>query len=976
MKIEAEQILQWFESGSQPNAQPEIMKLLTVKVLIDGCSKEYIPWGNLLTSFLKKFNINRADVEQDLVYDLLNNRKEVPESLKSKADWGIIPSEEIPKQWPTAQENWLPPVQEFQAAQKRLWSYAALEYSLKADYSGMFSRLMGGIKPIIYVLDDYNNYIECQNELYRPKSYLLEKTVEYYQENKDLTQKKWEEALQGFCITLNNLSLVFDVKAPPLWIAKTQASYELIVAAIPLEKINKERSQIAAFIIDLEWLPTITNYDWSGLDRKQWQKMGRFAIKILSQFYPEIPAFIFTGLQPAEELQDGLSYGAFWGFQKEKTHHYSEEPKKIKQLPEKLTSISLERQLTRAVEVKYGSFQEVPFPNQLNLDPSTANGKKLIQRLQIQQPIGNSPQSLTLKRLIAGLLPNATSVEPTKVITTGKSKAEATFFVSPTAGEDKLATRFIKIGSWFSIQKEYLAYQKVIQPRLNSYTANVIDKPVLAARENNQMPKGALMYSLAGFPEDYQSLRSLHELVEEQIEKPEGAVFLCDRLQNTLKQVLFPLYQSGISKSKNQPLWCWLGDVLPPLYTGVLIPLTLTSLESLDETKASIVIASKTAQGYKNTAAWTLASFDLIQLDSQLEKQKQDCQKTGVLEQPSHWDEEILLKPYKQVLLSGWHLSAIEWQESDLGDGSITLVHPDLGMRILLRGRSEDIRLRFGATWIRPGMPVKLLACLDTNNQELERIRKKIAQNISHLNCLSDANNNPASDILGAILNEFGEKSGLKNQQLISPFQVFGRDSILPCHYTISARAGAIHGDLNLNNILYPANETVGWLIDFELVKEQGMIAFDLAKLEVEIWNHHLSPYLALIATLSNSDRISSCYQLLYWCLQALDFPGDEKEFFLIKIKSSKEFPFIVSDRLIMPVNHTLKALKTLRIFGLEKCHLTQNEIKWALAAYFFNSVKFQSTSKLNEFSGYSPIFAFLASAYHLNGLLPKVKIS
>ncbi|MGL4500709.1 MAG: hypothetical protein ACRCU2_16695, partial [Planktothrix sp.] len=200
---------------------------------------------------------------------------------------------------------------------------------------------------------------------------------------------------------------------------------------------------------------------------------------------------------------------------------------------------------------------------------------------------------------------------------------------------------------------------------------------------------------------------------------------------------------------------------------------------------------------------------------------------------------------------------------------------------------------------------------------------------------------------------------------------VFEAQSLLPHHYTLSAHPGPIHGDLNLNNILYSASETVGWLIDFELVKEQGMMAFDLAKLEVEIWNHHLSPYLAVLATLSPSPHASSCYQLLCWSLQALDFPGDETEFFITKAKLFQE-DANSSSPLFIPVINGLKVVKIIRNFGLKNCKLTHEELKWALASYFFNTIKFHSQSKrFNQFSDCSAIFSFIASAWHLDGVMP-----
>jgi hypothetical protein len=840
------------------------------------------------------------------------------------------------------------------------------------------AKLIDRPQSIIYVFDDYNNYILYRNNRYIPNPNVNSEISEYYRDPSAPKQDFKGQILRAFCEMLNNLSLTFTVKAPPLWIPKTKAGHDLVAAALPLNQINHDRAQIAAFIVDLEWLPTLTDYKWEGDDannRKQWQKMGGFAIEMLTQLYPEIPSFVFTGLLAAEDLQEALSRGATWGFHKEKTHHYSQENATNQPLSEQLTYINLEKHLTRAVKVRYSYYQEVPFTNQLKIEPSHEPTQKLLQQLRIKAPLKQSFQGQALQKLIASLLPNATSVEPTKVLTAGKSKAEATFFVSPTIGQDKLATRFIKIGPWLSVQKEYLAYQSIIQPRLNSHTANLIHRPILAEGEAGEMPKGALMYSLAGLPEDYQNLQSLDELIEKNLETPEGDKSLVERLQNTLETVLHILYRSGASQQEKQPLWRWLGDILPPLYTGILIPLTQTSYEDLDaETTTAIVLASKTAEGYKNTAAWTLASFDLTQLNIALEQQRKNCQVKKQSEDPSHWTEDIP-DTYQRVLLDGWYLYNVEWENGDLGNGVVTLIHPDLGIKILLRGKGKDIQRRFGATWVRPGMAVKVLACLDINNQEQEKIKRKINENLSGLGWLADVEKDSTSnDIFEYILQRFAKANSVNQHCLTSPFKVFGQNSLLPHHYTITAHAGVIHGDLNLNNLLYTSRDSVGWLIDFELVKAQGMIAFDLAKLEVEIWNHHLSPYLTTVAkitTLSHADR---GYQLLDWCLQALDFAGDETAFFISKVRSAEMF-CDASESLFVPITNALKIIKVIRRFGVEKCQLTQGELKWALAAYFFNSVKFQSqTKKYKSASACTAIFAFLASAWHLDAVLPTVE--
>lgn len=914
------------------------------------------------------FGITAKDIQEAVAY-ITGQRIEMPSmcfpSLELSKKQEIISPEQIQKIW------------------QRLFAQLKKYQFQKIDiYGEEICKLVGRPKPTLYIFDDYNNYIICDNGIYKPNPKLTQNEIlDYYCESPTTEKEKFrleftKEILGGFCLMLNNLSLTFTVKAPPLWIPKRKAGHDLVAAALPINQINCDRAQIAAFIVDLEWLPTLTNYQWEEPDknnRQDYRKMGGFAIEILSQLYPEIPSFVFTGLQAAEDLQEALSRGATWGFHKENTHHY--ENATNQPLSEQLTYINLEKHLTRSVNVRYSYYQEVPFTNQLKIDPSNPTTQKLLKQLDIKLPIDQSFQGTALQKLIASLLPNATLVEPIKVLITGKSKAEATFFVSPSTGQDKLATRFIKIGPWLSVQKEYLAYQSIIHPRLNSHTANLIHRPILAEGEAGEMPKGALMYSLAGLPEDYQNLQSLDELIRKHLENTQDDKILLERLQKTLENVLYILYRSETYQQKKQPLWRWLGDSLPPLYTGILIPLPQTSYEELDDPKTQkvLVLDSKTAQGYKNTAAWTLASFDLTQINIELEQQRQNCLVNKLSENPSHWVNEID-KTYKRVLLDGWHLYSVDWENGDLGNGVVTLIHPDLGIKILLRGQGEDIRRRFGATWIRPGMSVKVLACLDIDNQEQEKIKRKINENLSNLGWLNNLDKESTSnDIFDYILQKFAEVNSLSQDSLTSPFKVFGQNSILPHHYTIAAHAGVIHGDLNLNNLLYTSGDSVGWLIDFELVKEQGMIAFDLAKLEVEIWNHHLSPYLATVAKIIAGDHGNSSYQLLNWCLQALDFAGDETAFFVSKVKSEKTFSE-TSEDLLVPIINALKLIKAIRRFAMAKCRLTQGELKWALAGYFFNAIKFNSQNeKYKSATPCTAIFAFLASAWHLDAVLPAV---
>ncbi|HLP89636.1 MAG TPA: hypothetical protein VK184_13720 [Nostocaceae cyanobacterium] len=863
-----------------------------------------------------------------------------------------------------------------------------------SEYGSLY-KFLGTPKPIIYILDDYNRYITQQNGIYQIDESSVSNIAKYYREPMETsTRNHFIEVLRGLCVVLNNLSLSFTVKAYPLTLSveeddlkieKIKPTYNLIYEALNLDNVDNEidhnSPQIAAFIIDLEWLPNFTDEQTQQQTNerwwKEWKNMGVKAIDILSERYPEIPCFIFTGSQPANELQEALVHRAYWGFQKTKSHHYENADATTKDNqsnPEFLNCITIEQHLTKAVNRLYGSYQEVP-SQQLNVNSSSILWQKLIKKLNLnlQSSLDNCVRGRAFKKLIAGLFPTSKQVEPIKVLTGGKSQAQATFLVSPIlSNNDRLATRFIKIGSWFLIQKEYLAYQKVIQPRLNSYTANIIQRPILTEVDQNQMPWGALMYTLAGFPEDYHNLQSLNEVFTNYKISADGGNFLVKCVRDTLEKVLFPLYQSSISKSpEKQPLWCWLGDVMPSFYTGVLIPLIkIPSIDYLDEnTKPSdiFIIPSTISDSNKHQDSsekeelWKSAFDDLKKLNDQL-----NLQADNIPEISPH-DHDIFNKPYPKVLLSNWQLISVDVPDNE-NEGNIILVHPILGMRVYLRGSAEDIRLRFGATWIRPGMKVNALVYLHTKTQRLQNI----SQNLSGFDQLDDNSN---LEVHLKIIRNFKEANEISTSSIPSPVNVFGEEFCKPDNYiSICGYAAPIHGDLNLNNILYAANETVGWLIDFERVKEKGLVAYDLAKLEGEIWVNHLLPYIRELAILSPAKVVDTCYKLLYFCLQSSEFSGDESEFFKTKVKSEKGFP-LISDALLMPITNLLKVIKSIRDFGFSKYQLTRQELKWSLSAYFLNAARLHFPSRSDNDQSYATVLAFLVSAWHLIGIAPKSKI-
>jgi|GEM_PF-3346225 len=843
------------------------------------------------------------------------------------------------------------------------------------DFYHLIYKLLGYPQPIVYIFAGYNHYINCENNFCSPKSDLPPR--------EDNTND-FLEMLKEYCLILNNLSLAFIIKAIPLLIPQKQINYKSIFSCLPIDLIEKERSQVAAFIFDLEHptdpLDNLPENEDPQIDRQQWEKISCYAINILSQHYPEIPNFILTDLSLAHVVQQSLAHGAYWGFQKERISHYSSPLNLTQELFEQLNYRNLQYHLTRAVHICYGAYQTLLFPEQIKLDNQTAPRRKLWDNLKIQVDQIDSSQETIIRKLIAGLLPTADWVDPVKVITNDQYHAQATFFVNPVVQKNRLATQLIKISSWFLIQQEYFAYQKFIQPRLNSYIANIVQKPVIAECATGKLAWGALKYSLVGFTEDYNNLKSLHELFEQYLEQNNGDVILGERIENTLDKVLFPLYKPSIDqarKSELKPLGYWLGDILPPLYTGVLIPLHLTPIWAVDQVKYPIV------QFLPNAATDNLIPLTFAQLNEQLQEQKQICEHAGIAD-PSHQDYNIINQPFKQIFLVGWKLAAVEDVETQSGEVTsfITLSHPHLGIRILLRGQSEDINLRFGANWLRPGMFVNVAVCLDVKNKEFDQIRQRIKESISDFIFGSKGNNiigfnhnthhSPLSDDFNPLFQRFLGKNKSFIRPEILPFDVFSSSQMLDNEYPESFLEGFCHGDLNLHNILYPANETVGWLINFAQVKERGAIALDLAKLEVEIWHHHIFPYLATVAELAELGKSDICYRLVNLCLQAVEFPGNEYEFLMTKIRNEKLLS-INNVTLLNPITNGLKIVKFIRYFALESCHLTIQELRWFLSAYFFHISKFTcQNGKYKDHIGNASILTFLASIWHLNHLLPK----
>lgn len=888
---------------------------------------KYQPWFNLLESILKVNKTGFSSDLEDVAVNVLGFSRPLHTLFRKidyTGDFEIRLNEELNDQ------------EALNQAKDRLLAWAKLETLAPKTYSPIFSHLTGGAKPVVFVFDDYNNFIirPSGGNLFQPidRESIPEEIIKRYKsfiDDKAKARDKFNDIIRGYCLTLRNLSVFCNVITPPLWIrGKKKPDYELVASALPFEEIDSLRPMVGAFIVDLEWKPTIgENKNGEG---QEWAEMGFRAIHLLSRRYPEIPCFVYTGDWTNQKLQEGLAYGASWCFKKEKTHHF--QPVKNKQDDasdeELLTYVNFEYQLRNSTLIQYNSFKEVPFPGQLLINDNLPPDKALIKRLEIRLPLGQCNKGKTLQKLFAGLFPGAKGISLVRIISSGKSDAQATLFVCPISfkGEQQ-ATRFIKIGPWFSIQKEYFSYNKVIHPRLNSYVANIIGLPAKAQEGHGEMPWGAVSYSMAGFPEDYSGLCSLNNLLTEHLTKENGAEFLIDRVVKTIERVLLPLYKSSHDKPdgkrNKKPLWNWLGEVLPPVYTWQLS--SLNSLDTLD--KQDEFLSSYILKGFKHKEAWLLASRDLKKITDISEEYR------------TLWNKHN--ETCKHITLSDFTLSDIKWEDGEFGQGRVTITHPDLGLRIRLLGRADDIRRRFGADWVKLGISLEVTACIDKDNDNIEE--KKIRDRLSEANRVYQLPDN-----------EVGEDSNSWD-----PFKFFFKEGI-PYYYTIDAREGPVHGDMNLENILFAKDEKVGWLIDFESAKEEGMIAFDFAKLEMEIWNNHLSPLFARFASAVDKDNH---YNLLIWLLETLDYGDRGCGLFEARVRG--KYNITETSELLLPIKNSIIIITAIRNLAYNQVHLSEEELRWALASYSFASIKFPNLSD------WSVIYSSKISSWHLSKVAP-----
>jgi hypothetical protein len=741
--------------------------------------------------------------------------------------------------------------------------------------------LSAGIKPYIYVFDDFSRHITQSNNEY----------ASYKKAGKEIKNSTHEK----FSNCLNRLGKSFNITAPKIQFNETDLkSYSAIAEKLIFENLDKERNQIAAFIIGLEWVVKKT-------DRANF---GLYIVKLLTQRYPEIPCFIFTGIWTIEMLRLSLATNAAWYFYRD-TGHFSRPPS------EEINDLSLKKYLTSFAALSYGTYEGFTNQEQFNVKHNRKDVKTLEESLNIDF---KDKSSDNFKLLISRLF-TAKEVEIVNIISNGKSSAAATFFVRPSNDNLNEATRFIKIGHWLEIQKEYSAYQQVIKPKLNNHIARVIQPPaVITRREPSDInnPNAMLVSSLAGFPEVYDNVHSLENIFNDHIADVNGSHYIIERLEKTIELVLFPLQLPTYSKEYH------FAQVSPCLYTGQL----LSTETEMDD--------------------------------------------------PIHVGKYDELPLGKNVNLKDWLLCSIETQENS-NVCVVVLLRPESKARLKLQGNDEDVHKQFGALWIKVGMPVSLKIKTDSSNIEMDSLEERLESRIKDALNSEDQNCN-----LNKMLSELGKalprfSSSLKED----PIAIFRNGKYVDEKIMGEGKFGGIHGDLNLNNILYPQNNPDGFLIDFSESSSSGLSAFDLAWLEGHIWNHYLFPNLIqLTQHLQINDtptQFQSVCKLLFIALKAMNhspYPDEEfKSQFLI-IGGQESITSLTCLKNVLTITHNVRSLITKKL----EIDFRGLDVQYALSCSFLQMSGFDIKLTNNEQDNpWINVLSYLSSTYYLNQFYSKI---
>lgn len=684
-------------------------------------------------------------------------------------------------------------------------------------------------------------------------------------------------------------------------------------AVLDVGRLEALRQRTAAFLVDVNW------------GERGMQEMGASASGLLRTLFPEIPVFAFTGHRDPAMWREALARGAKWVFLKGWEGFTGYVPPAMR-----LDRLAIEQAIERFHSAEMGAPERSPFEGQLVLLPGSPVAAEVRRRLEGAPGLVDADASRAFKSLIATAFPRGESVEPIKVPGGGRSGVDLVAFAR--IDEGRRATRLLKFGPWKQIWREAFAYEAVVAPKIGSYVASAVGKPGFCRRASGVAGDawGLLVYTTAGSPEAIVSIDSLDDMLR--AARDTGFAEARRRTIRTLRSAVRVLHsgRSGLWSRATRPVYSWLGDVLPAVITGRLV--ATTDVKQRGTSAQSFTLQGRPDLRLTKKVGWWVAAREFDELWSWVKSC--DDRKAGP----------------RLVAFDEFLFDEIKWGEDT---AEAVLVHPGLGYRVKLRAPSADISERFGAEWIRPGMRVRVHADVDPTSRDESRLRDAVAE------ALRAGGKRQPTTPAKWLAAQLGEPCRC-------PFEtLFGRPNggggRLPMDIAFEGVNGAVHGDLNLGNVLFTKDDPEGWLIDFERSAPDSLVAFDFAKLEVEGMNWHLFPAIQELAeALSGAAPVE---KLAMSALRSLECRSSG-EVFLLSL--AKEFGVEPPPSQARTAAGMLDWIRDIRDAAEEEGCAA--DLRWALSAYAAGSCKFVNAQV-------RPL-TYLASAWHLRRCLaPKAKI-
>lgn len=527
----------------------------------------------------------------------------------------------------------------------------------------------------------------------------------------------------------------------------------------------------------------------------------------------------------------------------------------------------------------------------------------------------------------------------------------------------------VKIGTPFAIAQELRGFLQVIQPKLQNHVSRPVlfrpgrngalftdYDPSATASSTGEATLGMTLLTLVGQPGNADKPESLSDLLTKALEVPATAgSHLLSRLKTTLTGLIQVLHKDG--QVCQRTVWQSYGSHLPPWleldYTPANDPTTNGAQPS--------VISYR--EGGDERGMLVCDALQLIKLSESTVGHMQ-FERMGLF----------------QVESSG-------------SKTKVEMFHPRLGVRFLVNVRSEHPDFAEVAcdlpqqAWLRRGHYVDALLRLKERSS-IELYRSAAVKAIETKKYGPDLIS-PLEFFMG--VKPTDDKPNSRPNSALA-------EAVL--HLTFPTAIGAIHGDLNLGNMLFSGDDSLGWMIDFDRSVAQGPIATDYAKLQIEVLQHHgFKLIYALAGILAEGDDptlLGDSFELLDAIFNHLHFQptgnllhGLRGKFAIDGKKScwarilhvtASENLYAARLQLLIGVLELIQgsAMKTLdAIHGsstLASSSASANDLALARASYAFSAIKHVMKSEAADITAAAMLYHI--ASHSLNVSLGKVPAS